>query len=262
MKRSVYVLCSLAVLMFVACAKKTTVDDVVNKMTQALGGAEKLASIQDQVGTWDMVMGGVPMGDSMGTMNGSMVITYKSPNKIKFEGMGPDGSVMFATVFDGTSGWQMAMGQARDMSPAEIQESTTLAETWATSFHDYAKKGMTLMLMPDSTMNGTSYHVMKATDRFGNTSTSYCNAQTGLCERMDGEGTNPETQEKQAHTMTFSDYAAFDGVMLSKKVVSHDMQGNLMFDATLKEVKHNTGVSDEAFAKPMAMAPAGNATAQ
>jgi len=255
MKRFMCLLAILAMLMFVACAKKTTVDDVVNKMTQALGGAEKLASIQDQVGTWDMVMGGVPMGDSMGTMNGSMAITYKSPSKIKFEGMGPDGSVMFATVFDGTSGWQMAMGQAREMSPAEIQESTTMAETWVTSFHDYSKKGMTLMLMPDSMMNGTSYHVIKATDRFGNSSTSYCNTQTGLCERMDGEETNPETQEKQARTIAFSDYAAFDGVMLAKKVVSHDTQGNLMFDATLREVKHNTGVTDDVFAMPMVMAP-------
>ena len=101
MKRFICLLCMMALVSFTACAKKTTVDDVVNKMTQSLGGAEKLASIQDQVSTWDMMMN-MPMGgDSMATMNGMMTITYKSPNKIKFEAMGPDGATMFAGVFDG-----------------------------------------------------------------------------------------------------------------------------------------------------------------
>jgi outer membrane lipoprotein-sorting protein len=251
MKRIACLVVGLATLAFVSCAKKTTVDDVVNKMTQAAGGAEKLASIQDQVGTWDMTMN-VPMGDSMATVSGAMTITYKSPNKIKFEVMSPDGATMFAGVFNGTTGWQMMMGQVREMTPAEVQEHTTLAETWITGYHDYASKGMALTLMPDTTLEAKSYHVFKATDRFGNSSTNYCNIQTGLCERMDGEGTDGMTLEKKASTMTFSDYSAFDGVMLAKKVVNHDAQGAMLFDATLKEIKHNTGVADEAFAMPMA----------
>jgi outer membrane lipoprotein-sorting protein len=261
MKRSICLLCLMALALFSACAKKMTVDDVVAKMTQSLGGAEKLAGIQDQVSTWDMMMN-VPMGDSIATMNGTMAITYKTPNKIKFEIMGPDGATMLAGVFNGTTGWQMMMGQVREMTQAEVQEHTTLAETWISGYHDYAKKGMNLMLMADTTLEGKSYHVLKATDRFGNSSMNYCNTQTGLCERMDGEGTDGMTLEKKANTMTFSDYAAFDGLMMAKKVLNHDSKGALLFEATLKEAKHNSGVSDEAFVTPAPTAPPAETTAK
>jgi outer membrane lipoprotein-sorting protein len=218
-------------------------------MVQAYGGAEKLAAIQDQVSTWDSKMV-VPQGDSMMTVSGETIITYKRPDKIKFEVKGPDGTMMMASSFDGASGWFMMMGQVRDMSPAEIQENTTLAETWIDQFLNYSQKGIKLALLADTTLDGKTYHVVQATDRFNNMSKSYCNPQTGLVERTEGEGTDAMSGEKKAYTMTFADFAAHDGFMISKTVASYDADGKLAFEMTLKELKHNAGVADDVFAKP------------
>jgi outer membrane lipoprotein-sorting protein len=251
MKRFIVTLAMAVSLVFAACAKKTTVDDVVNKMVQAVGGAEKLAAIQDQVSTWDIKMVvPAPQGDSMMTVSGEMIITYKRPDKIKFAINGPDGATMWATGFDGANGWIMMMGQRRDMSSAEIQENTTTAETWIDQFHGYSQKGIKLALLADTTMDGKAYHVIQATDRVNNTFKNYCNSQTGLIERAEGEATDAMSGQKQAYTMAFADFAAYDGFMMAKAVTNYGADGNVLFEATLKDMKNNTGVADDVFAKP------------
>jgi outer membrane lipoprotein-sorting protein len=249
MKRFIVTLAMAASLVFASCAQKPTVDSVVNKMVQAYGGAEKLAAIQDQVSTWDVKMV-MPQGDSMVTMAGEMIITYKRPNKIKFETKGADGATIMASGFDGVNGWMLMMGQVRDMSPAEIQETTTLAETWIDQWLNYSQKGMKLAMLADTTMNGKTYHVIQATDRFNNVSKNFCDPQTGLVERMEGEGTDPGSGQKQPFAMTFADPVPYDGFMMPKKVSSYDAQGNMAFELTLKDTKHNTGVTDDVFPKP------------
>jgi len=253
MRRTIGMLAIAASLTAAGCATKTTVDDVVNKMTQSLGGAEKAASIQDQVSTWDTNMTMKMEGDSSMTMSGPMTITYKRPNKIKFETKDQNGHVGYLSVFDGTNGWIYMVGPTgpslRDMSPAEIQETTILAENWVGGWHGYAEKGFKLALMSDTTMNGKAYHRLQATDRFGNVSMNYNNAQTGLCERTDADLTNSMAM-KTAYVRTFTDYAAHDGLMMAGKFMQRDVQGMETFKAILKEVKHNTGLADDAFAKP------------
>ena len=253
MRRTIGMLAIAASLTVAGCAKQTTVDDVVNKIVQSNGGAEKMASIHDQVSTWDskaMVM----MGDSSMTMSGVMTITYKRPNKIKFETKDSNGHVGYLTVFDGTNGWIFMMGPTgpslRDMSPAEIQETTILAETWLDGWHGHAAKGFKLAMMGDTTMNGKAYHRLQVTDRFGNVSMNYCDAQTGLCQRTDAETTDPVTMQKAPNVMAFTGYAAHDGWMMPQKVASYDGKGNLVFEASLKDLKNNAGVADDAFAKP------------
>lgn len=254
MKRIIVTLAMAASLVFAACAQKPTVDSVVNKMMQTLGGAEKLASMQDQVSTWDSQMT-MPMGDSAMTMNAAMTITYKRPNKIKFEMVDQNGNAGYISIFDGTNGWVYMVGMDgqgawRDMLPEEVQETTTLAETWADGWHDYAAKGLTLALLADTTMDGKAYHRVQTTDKFGNVSMNYCDAQTGLVERTDAEMFDPASMQKAPAVMTFTEYASHNGFMVAGKYTQRDAAGTTMFEATLKEVKHNTGVSDDTFAKP------------
>jgi outer membrane lipoprotein-sorting protein len=253
MKRFAVVLALTASLALVACAKKTTVDDLVNKMTQAQGGVEALAAIQDQVSTWDS-KAMVPQGEEMVPMQSEMIITYKRPNKIKFEGKTPDGMVVWATVFDGTNGWQYMAGMGvREMTPDEINETVAMAETWIDGWHNYAEKGLKLAMGADTTMNGMTYHVIEATDKFGNVSTNYCNAQTGMVERMEAAMTDAMTQQKKPSVMTFTEYASHNGFMMAGKVASYDDTGAMVFESTLKDLKNNVGVTDDAFAKPMPM---------
>ena len=227
--------------------KEPTVDDLVSKMVATLGGPEKLAAIQDQVSTWDS-QNNVPMGDSLVTMTSELVITYKRPNKIKFESFGPDGSVMYESVYDGTAGWMSMMGQSREMVESELQENATLATTWIDGWHNYKANGLTLALLPDTTLDGKTYHVVQSTDKHGNVSTNYCDPQTHMVARMESVGTDPMTMQPSPFVMTFSNYADHNGFMMPSVVASYGPDGTLMWQSTLKTVENNAGVTDDDFA--------------
>jgi outer membrane lipoprotein-sorting protein len=256
MKRLPYALALLFCLLALSCAKKPTVDDVVQKQVQTQGGAAALAAITDQVSKWEAKFS-YPMGDSMVEATVELIITYKRPNKIKFEMFNPDGSTASATVFDGSHGWQYMMGQGvRDMAQSEMDENNYLAETWIDGLHDYAAKAMKLELLPDTTLAGKALNVLRVTDRFGNASLNYFDPQTGLATRSEVKMTDPTSMAKMPFVMTYENYTAFAGFMAAGLFKQYDERGALMFEAALKELQNNANVADEAFVAPVAEEPA------
>ncbi|HEX9653788.1 MAG TPA: hypothetical protein VGA99_08755 [bacterium] len=277
MKTVLVVLLGLSIGLVFSCGKQATVDDVVNMIAQASGGAEKLQSITDQVSTWDFTMHIMPPmpeqpmaeGQETGAMEQSaeqageemsgemagqpmpMVITYKRPNKIRMDFNAPDGTTQMSSCYDGTKGWETMMGQQRDFSEAQSQEYETMGATWIDGFVDYQQKGLTLALLPNELADGTKYIVLQSTDKHGNTQKYYINETTHVIEKQLGEMMNMEGQ-KEATTMTFKDYKIVDGVNMAHHVASFNSNGELVWEAALKEVKHNTSVDDAMFmAQPM-----------
>jgi len=255
MKRCAYMLAILLSLLAASCAKKPTLEDVIKQQVQTQGGAAALAAIVDQVSKWDS-KATYSVGDSMASVTAEMTITYKRPNQIKFETFNSDGSLASATIFDGAKGWQYTIEQGlREMTPPETEETIAMAEGWIDGFHDYTAKGMTLALLPDSTLEGELYRVVRATDRFGNVSTNYCDAQTGLVERSEFAYTDPISMTKKPGVMTFTNFMRHDGLMVAGVFRQYDENGVLMFESTLKEVQNNAGVDDEAFIPPQPEEP-------
>lgn len=250
MKRFSEVLAAFFCAYAVSCAHKPTAEDVVQKQVQTQGGATALAAITDQITKWDTKSTSAA-GDSMVTMTAEMVITYKRPNKIKFETMNPDGSSAFVTVFDGAQGWQYMMGQGiREMTQAEIDETIATAEGWIDGFHDYVAKGMKLELLADSTWEGKLYNVLRATDRFNNVSINYCDIQTGLVERSEFSYTEQMSMTKKPGVMTFSNFTPHQGFMVAGMFRQYDENGTLIFESILKELQNNAAIGDEAFLPP------------
>ena len=56
MKKLIPLLLCCAVTVFIFCQRQTTADDVVNKMTEANGGAEALAALTDQAITAEFTL--------------------------------------------------------------------------------------------------------------------------------------------------------------------------------------------------------------
>jgi len=254
MKRGIVVLALAASIMLAACQKKTTPDDVVNKMVQTQGGAEKMAAIQDQVSQWDSKVT-MTMGDSTVTETASMTIMAKRPNKLKFEVKNPNGVVGYISVFDGTNGWVYGHApdgtvNVMDMTPEQMQEASNMAETWLDGWHNYAAKGIKLAMLPDTALDGKAYHVVQATDKFGNVSKNYCDTQTGMIERTECQAPGPMTGAREPSVMKLTNYSSHDGFMMAQNYWQSYEQSKMIAEATLKEVKHNTGVADEVFAKP------------
>lgn len=263
MKRAFILLLSLccATFLLTACAQKPTADSVVQQTVAAMGGIAKLQAIQDQVSTWDFTMHVMPPGPAEpgaemqgegheavheGGLSMPMKITYKRPNKIRMDFLEADGSVSMSSCYDGQIGWQTQMGQRIDMNEAQLQETEVMATTWIDGFLDYKDKGFTMELLPDETMDGQTYNVLQSTDKYGNVQKFYVNADTHLFERQVGEMTNFMGQ-REPMSMTFKNYETIDGYAISRDVAQFNQDGEMLWEATLSDIKFNTGVSDDAF---------------
>jgi len=245
-----------------ACARQATVDDVVAMMAKAIGGEQTIASISDQVSKWDFTMHQMPPmegqamaedgGEAMqqappsGPQTMPMTITYKRPNKIRFDSYSPDGALAWSSCYDGTKGWSIMMGQTMVANEAQNQESEAMVATWIDGYLNYKDKGFTLTLLPAEMIEGSSYMVLQATDKHGNVQKIYINEATHLIEKQAGDMTNMEGAKEPMY-MTFKNYSMVDGVNLAQHVASYKADGTMIWEATLKETKHNAGVEDSAF---------------
>ncbi len=256
MKKLIALLLCSGVGFLMSCQQQTTADDVVNMLTEASGGAAKLAETMDQVSSWEMTTHIMPpeMPEGMeGPMTMPMTITAKRPNKIRFDTHGPDGNVSGSSCFDGTMGWSMQMGQKKDMPEAQLQETETMAATWLDGFVNHQDKGLTLELLADEMVDEQNYMVLQVTDKHGSAQKYYINPESHYIERQAGEMANMAGGKEQM-TMTFKDYKMVEGVAMCHHVAQHNAEGEIIWEATLKEVKHNTGVEDAAFmSEPMSM---------
>ena len=101
-------------------------------------------------------------------------------------------------------------------------------------------------------MDEQNYQVLQSTDEFGNVSKHYVNAATSYVERQAGEMVN-FMGEKEPMYMTFKDYKMVDGMLTCQHVAQYQEDGTLLWEATLKEMSHNTGVSADMFSEEMTM---------
>ncbi len=283
-KMMVGLLCCMAVCFF-ACEQQTTADDVVAKVVEASGGAEKLQSIQDQVSKWDfrmspemmpmdvtegeammseeeemmgeeMMAEEMPEGEMMEEemageemMSMPMVITYKRPDMIRMDFKGPDGGVMMSSAYNGASAWEMHMGQVQMKPEIETEMDATMAKTWIDGFLNYEEKGLTIEKLPNETIDGRECYVLKVTDENGHAQTYYIDTGSNLAIRQSGKMLNMEKELEQMY-MTFGDYDKVDGLAMAHHVALYKDNGDLVWEATLEEVQHNTGVADDFFTPP------------
>ncbi len=248
MKKLFFLLVCLSIGL-ISCAKQSPEDQFVYNNVQACGGAEKLASITDQVGTWEFTMHMMPPGTPegyAGPMTSPMTITYKRPNKIRFDSYGPDGSVVHTSCYDGTTGWITQMGERQDHNEARLHEAESMAATWIDGFQNYQEKGYTLAARPDEEIDGQNCSVIQVTDKHGAVQTNYVDPESNYIVRTSGNMVN-YAGELESMYMTMQDYNMVDGIAIPHHVAQYTESGGMIWEATLKEVKHNTGVEDSYF---------------
>jgi outer membrane lipoprotein-sorting protein len=249
MKKLIALLLCCGVGFLMSCRQQTTVDDVVNMMTEASGGAEALAAWTDQVSTWEMTMHvmppGVPEGVE-GPMTMPMTMTAKRPNKIRWDLYEPEGSIVHSRCYDGTTGWIMDMGQRKDMTEAQLQGTESMATTFFDGYLNYHDKGFTLELLADEVVDEQNYMVLQVTDKHDNVKKHYINPETHFIERESGNMEN-FAGEWEPMVVTLKDYKMVDGIAWPHHMALHNATGEIIWELTLKEAKHNTGVEDAVF---------------
>ena len=236
-----------------SCAQEETVDDIIAKMTEASGGAEALMAVNDRVGTWEMKMA-MPSPETGETteMTSEMVITYKRPNKLRFDVLGPDGNPMGITCYDGETGWQSEMNpqtmamDTKMMSEDELKETENMAATWLDGLQNYKERGTTITKL--AAEEGAEHILLECAYKNGHTETLYVNPASYFVEKSMAMRMNPATQAMEELLMTFGDYQMLDGVAIPHMVAMHTKDGGTtLWSVTFKDAKHNTGVADDLF---------------
>ncbi len=235
MKKLIALLLCCGVSFLMSCQQRTTVDDVVNMMTEARGGTEALETLTDYVGTWELTLHVMPpdMPEGVeGPITMPMTWTAKRPNKIRMDVYGPEGSIVHSECYDGTTGWIMDMGQRKDMTEAQLQVIESTAATFLDGFLNYQDKGFTLELLADEVFDEQNYMVLQVTDKHDNVQKCYINPETHFIERMSGNMAN-FAGEWEPMVTTSKDYKMVDGIAFPHHVAQHNATGEMIFEATL-----------------------------
>lgn len=248
----VVMLCSFCFTLL-SCSQEETVDDIIAKMTEASGGAEALMAVNDRVGTWEMKMTmPSPETDEMMEMTNEMVITYKRPNKIRFDVLGPDGTPVMISCYDGETGWQSELNpqtKAMDtkmMSEGELKETENMAATWLDGLQNYKERGTTITKL--ATEQGAEHILLECAYKNGHSEKLYVNPASYFVEKSMAMRMNPATQAMEELLMTFGDYQMLEGVAIPHVVAMHTKDGGTtLWSVTFKDAKHNTGVADDLF---------------
>ena len=203
-----------------------TVDQVLNKYVEAIGGKENILKVKDRT---------TKMSGAMQGMNITMTQTQKEPNKfyslVDVGGMG-----QIITIFDGEKGKMNQMGQEQSM-PAEQVEQMKYNSLKA--MIEYAEKGIKTELTGIETINNKETYKVTLTYPAGRKSTHYYDINSGLMVRQISE------QGGGTQAVDFDDYREVKGVKYAFKMSVGTPNGTLDLIATSIEV--NTNPSDTLF---------------
>jgi predicted Zn-dependent peptidase len=202
-----------------------TVDLVLNKYVEAIGGKENILKVKDRT---------TKMSGALRGMNITMTQTLKAPNK--FYQLVDFGVGQQSTIFDGEKGKVSAMGQEQSMPP----EQTELMKIGLLyTMLEYKEKGIKYELTGMETINNKDAYRVSFTYPSGKKNTNYFDANTGLIIRQIAE------QGGGVQTVDFDDYRDVQGVKYAFKMSVGTPNGTI--DLVTSSVEVNTNPNDSLF---------------
>lgn len=216
-----------------------SVDQIIEKYVQAVGGKSAAEKLNSRVAKGTFVMDQFP-GEA------SQEIYEKAPNKQLSITDAPSFGVV-KRGFNGTVGWQ-------DMPQTGLQDLTGSQLAAMKRYSNFYGETRLPELYPKMTVKGKESvtgkdaYVVEATPDDGPAEIMYFDADSGLLVRLQTEGEGPNG--KVNVDSTFDDYREVDGVKLPFLI--HQSFGEFSFTIKLTEVKHNVSIEDTKFDKPAA----------
>jgi hypothetical protein len=208
----------------------TTVNDVLNKYLQSIGGKDKIEKLSDIVIT------------SSGDVQGQRIVRtqkIKGPDKSYMEIAVPDQNITAIRILiNGDSVKLNQMGQSPTLDAdarKEIKEDARLFPEL-----DFNKDGYKSELTSIKNINGKDAYEVKVTSPSGGASTYYYDVNTGYKIKASMTGPRGGTS-----TVDYSDYRDVNGFKFPYHVIMD--QGELVLDMKVDSVKLNTGLTDADF---------------
>jgi hypothetical protein len=216
-------------------ASAQTVDDVIGKNLDAMGGKDKISAIKSVTTTSTIQVMGADNPASTVMLNG---VGYKSEAEI-------NGSKIVQCV-NAKGGWiinPFTGGSGPEAMPDNQYQSGKAQMYAGGALMDYASKGYKAELLGKE---GNNYKI-KLTSAGGNESTYYIDATTYLVAKMVSKS---EMQGQQVEvTTTLSDYRKTDAGLMSPYKIDIDL-GQFQLAYVVKTVDINKDVDPKIFDMP------------
>ncbi|BDC47754.1 hypothetical protein F183_A00700 [Bryobacterales bacterium F-183] len=233
-------------LLFAQSAAITNVDTIVQRHLTALGGLDKMRSIQTTKATGKMTMG----GQQGQPMEATITFWNKRPSLQRLE-IAMQGQKI-TQGFDGKTGWLMnpAMGSAPQIAPEEEAKSAVAnIDPDGSPLADYKTKGNKVQLLGKEDVNGNVAYKLQVTLRSGSTSLLYLDEKTFLPVKTSAMRPQAGQAPALAVETYSSDFRAINGVMMPF-VTETRVGGRTMVRTVMDKIEANIPADDALFAVP------------
>ncbi len=211
-----------------------TADKVIANYIDALGGREKLESIESLKTNMSADM----MGNSV-----TAVMQQKSPNKMAME-MTMGGNVVVKQVYDGETGSVVQMGRPVPLDENKLKEMAIEAHMFPHLV--YTDLGVETKLIGVEKIDGADAYAVEVTLPTGTKYTQYFDAKSGLYIRKNQVAQTPQGEMVMA--TEYGDYQEVEGVKFPFEV-KLPLGGGMKMVQKVQNVEVNPDISEDAFKK-------------
>jgi CubicO group peptidase (beta-lactamase class C family) len=232
---------SLFLVTLIACQDSgQTVQQILEKMIEALGGRNAAEGIKDMTGSGTIEM-------AAQGLSGPITIYKKEPDKIRV-----DVEVMrrvFSRAYDGKTGWgaNPQTGGIEEMSGQQLADIKREAMP-IVSLLNPKQYGITFAYKGKEEIEGKEYFVLEEAYPDGSRLTLYVDSKTYLIFKVKGKTPGPAGGEVEFEQFQ-SDYKKVNGLLLAHSTVTYS-SGKETQKITWEEVISNTGLEDSLFKMP------------
>lgn len=222
-------------------AAAQTVDEIVAKHIEALGGIEKLRAVKTVRMTGKMTVGP--------GIEAPIVMELKRPNAMRLD-ITVQGMVG-SQAYDGTKGWNL-MPFAGSKVPQEMAaDEVKLAQEQADidgPLVDYKAKGSTIELQGKEKVEGSDAYKLKVTLKNGDVRTIYIDAEHYLQIKDEAKRMIRGTEVDSETIM--GDYKDVGGLMLPHSIDSGQKGNPQRQKLTIEKIEINVPIDDTRFKMP------------
>lgn len=233
---------TLILAFFISNAFAQTADEVINNYVTAIGGMEKLNSIKTAKMSGKF---------SAGSMDINFTRYYKRPSKMKME-MTIQGMTMIQ-AYDGTNAWMLnpfqGSREAEKMSDVDAKEVKNNAD-FEGNIVNYQQKGSKVELIGKEDMEGTEVYKLKLTNKDGDVSYYYFDAQSYLILK---ESNKRKMGEKEISVdVIYGNYKATDGFLfpMSVEILAPESPMGGSQKAVIEKIEYNVPTEDSDYLMP------------
>ncbi|GAB3525225.1 hypothetical protein GCM10027442_54350 [Emticicia fontis] len=213
-----------------------TADEIVDKHIAALGGADKLKSVNTIVAERSMAVQGMEM-----PMTSTVLV-----NKAVRTDMTIMGNSM-VQAYDGTTAWMIRPTQFGGTGEPEVMPADQAKQLKGqlnpfSQLMDYKEKGGKLELVGKEKLDKKDVFHLKLTSAGGDVSDQYIDANTYLVTKSKVSAGGQEAE------ISFSDYKDVDGIKIPYTMDMTSQMGSVTM--ILNKIKLNAPVDEKVFKKP------------